>query len=76
MDYEAIRAGMAQMVPFNAHVGLEVADVGPGRGVVRLPDDPRLHNPRRLPARGGAVRGGRAASGGAFIGAFASISAT
>jgi acyl-coenzyme A thioesterase PaaI-like protein len=44
MDYEPIRAGLAQAIPFNSHLGLEVVEVGPGTGVVRLPDDDRLRN--------------------------------
>ena len=44
MDYEAIRAGMAQAIPFNTHVGLEVVELGPGRGVIRLPDRAELRN--------------------------------
>ena len=37
MDYEAVRAGLQQAIPFNSHIGLEVVEVADGRGVVRLP---------------------------------------
>jgi acyl-coenzyme A thioesterase PaaI-like protein len=44
MDYEAIKGGLTAAIPYNGHLGLEVVDVGPGRGGVRLPDDERLRN--------------------------------
>ncbi len=44
MDYEPIRAGLAKTVPLNTYLGLEIVEVAADRGVVRLPDDPRLQN--------------------------------
>jgi acyl-coenzyme A thioesterase PaaI-like protein len=44
MDYEAVRAGLAQAIPNNNHLRLELAGVAEGRGSVRLPDDDELKN--------------------------------
>ena len=71
MDYEAVRQGLEQAIPFNRHVGLDVAEVGEGRGVVRLPDDERLHNHVGSQHAGALFSAGEAASGAAFVGAFA-----
>ena len=71
VDFEAVAAGLNQAIPFNRHVGLEVAEVGPGRGVVVLPDGEHLHNHVGSQHAGGLFAAGEAASGGAFLGAFA-----
>ena len=71
MDYEALRAGLAQAIPFNAHLGLEVVEVGPGRAVIRLPEGEHLVNHVGSQHAGGLFSAGEAASGGAFVGAFA-----
>ncbi len=70
MDYEAIRAGLSQAIPFNGHVGLELVEVGEGRGVVKLPDSPELHNHVGSQHAGALFSAGEFASGGAFVGAF------
>jgi acyl-coenzyme A thioesterase PaaI-like protein len=71
MDYDAIRGGMESAVPFNAHVGLQIAEVGPGVGVVRLPDRDELRNHVGSQHAGALFAAGEAASGAAFVGAFA-----
>jgi len=71
MDYEAVRAGLQQAIPFNIHIGLEVVEVGDGRGVVRLPDADSLHNHVGSQHAGALFSAGEAASGAAFVGAFA-----
>jgi len=73
MDYAAVAAGLQQAVPFNAHLGLEVVEVGPGLGVVRLPENPDLLNHVGSQHAGGLFSAGEAASGGAFVGAFAEL---
>ena len=70
MDYEPIRAGMEQVIPFNHHLGLEVHEVGDGRATVRLPEGEQLPTTSAA-ARRGLFSAGEAASGGAFAGAFA-----
>ena len=71
MDYEAVRAGLAQAIPFNTHVGLEFVEVADGRGVVRLPDASHLKNHVGSQHAGALFSAGEAASGAAFVGAFA-----
>ena len=71
MDYEALRAGMAAAVPYNNHLGLEVVELGPGSAVVRLPDDERLRNHVGSQHASGLFAAAEAASGGAFVAAFA-----
>ena len=70
MDYEAIRAGLSQAIPFNGHVGLELVEVGDGRGVVKLPDAKELQNHVGSQHAGALFSAGEFASGGAFVGAF------
>ena len=71
MDYEALRAGLEAAIPYNRHVGLEVTEVGEGRGVINLPADDRLHNHVGSQHAGALFSAGEAASGAAFMGAFA-----
>lgn len=71
MDYEAIRGGLQEAVPFNSHVGLEIAEVGEGVGVVRLPNRSELRNHVGSQHAGALFAAGEAASGAAFVGAFA-----
>ena len=71
MDYAAVAQGLQQAIPFNTHVGLEVVEVGDGLGVVRLPDDPKLLNHVGSQHAAGLFAAAEAASGGAFVGAFA-----
>jgi acyl-coenzyme A thioesterase PaaI-like protein len=71
MDYEAIRAGLEAAIPYNVHLGLQVAEVAPGRGVVRLPDRPEIRNHVGSQHAGALFSAGEAASGAAFVGGFA-----
>ncbi|HLM25354.1 MAG TPA: DUF4442 domain-containing protein [Thermoleophilaceae bacterium] len=71
MDYEAVRAGYEQAIPFNQHVGLEMVEVADGVGVVRLPEGGHLLNHVGSQHAAALFAAGEAASGGAFIGAFA-----
>ena len=71
VDFDAVAAGLSEAIPFNRHLGLSVEEVAPGRGVVTLPDDGRLHNHVGSQHAGGLFSAGEAASGGAFLGTFA-----
>ena len=71
MDYEAVRAGLDGAIPFNTHVGLEFVSVDDGRAVVRLPDADYLKNHVGSQHAGALFAAAEAASGGAFVGAFA-----
>jgi acyl-coenzyme A thioesterase PaaI-like protein len=70
MDFEAVRAGLEQAIPFNRHLGLEVVEVTETSGSVRLPDDERLLNHVGSQHAGGLFSAAEAASGAAFVGAF------
>jgi acyl-coenzyme A thioesterase PaaI-like protein len=71
MDFEAMRAGLATAIPFNTHLGLETVEVGPERGVARLPADERLVNHVGSQHAGALFSVAEWASGLAFLGAFA-----
>jgi acyl-coenzyme A thioesterase PaaI-like protein len=71
MDFDALRDGLGGAIPFNAHLGLEIVELASGAGVVRLPDDARLRNHVGSQHAGGLFAAGEAASGGAFVAAFA-----
>jgi acyl-coenzyme A thioesterase PaaI-like protein len=71
LDYEAVRAGMEAAIPYNRHLGLSVAEVADGRGVVVLPQEEHLHNHVGSQHAGALFSAGEAASGAAFVGTFA-----
>jgi acyl-coenzyme A thioesterase PaaI-like protein len=71
MDYEAVRAGLQAAIPYNNHVGLQYTKVAEGEGVVKLPDADQLKNHVGSQHAGALFSAGEAASGGAFVGAFA-----
>src|SRR5688500_5517852 len=71
MDYDAVRAGLEAAIPYNVHIGIGIAGVGEGRGVVRLPDRPDIRNHVGSQHAGALFSAGEAASGAAFVGAFA-----
>ena len=71
IDYEVVRSGMEQAIPFNGFIGLTVAEVGEGRGVVLLPGREELQNHVGSQHAGALFTAGEAASGATFVGAFA-----
>ena len=71
MDYEAVREALGGAIPFNKHIGLDVAEVADGSAVVRLPQSDALLNHVGSQHAGALFAAGEAASGGAFVGAFA-----
>jgi len=71
VDYDAIRSGLQQAVPFNGYLGLEVLEVGDGFGVVRLPEGEHLRNHVGSQHAGALFSVAEAASGVAMVGAFA-----
>lgn len=70
VDFEAVRAGLEQAIPFNKYLGLEVVGVSEGSGSVRLPEDPNLLNHVGSQHAGALFSAAEAASGAAFVGAF------
>lgn len=71
MDYAAVRDALSSAIPFNRHVGLDIVEVGDGTAVVRLPQSDNLLNHVGSQHAGALFSAGEAASGGAFVGAFA-----
>lgn len=70
-DFDAIAAGMTQAVPFAAFLGLEITEVSAGQAVVRLPERTELTNHVGSQHAGALFTVAEAASGAAFVGAFA-----
>jgi acyl-coenzyme A thioesterase PaaI-like protein len=70
-DFEAIAAGIPQAVPFAGYLGLEITSVGEGEAVVLLPERQELTNHVGSQHAGALFTAAEAASGAAFLGAFA-----
>jgi acyl-coenzyme A thioesterase PaaI-like protein len=71
MDYDALKGALGSAVPFNGFLGLDIAEIGDGTAVVRLPESDSLKNHVGSQHAGALFSAGEAASGGAFLGAFA-----
>jgi acyl-coenzyme A thioesterase PaaI-like protein len=71
LDYEPVRAGLEAAIPYNRYLGLTVSEVAEGSGVVVLPEEDHLHNHVGSQHAGALFSAGEAASGAAFVGAFA-----
>ena len=69
--YEMIREQMAQAVPFAAHVGVELLEVGPGTATAALEKRPETSNHVGTLHAGALFTLGETASGAAMTGAFA-----
>jgi len=70
-DFDAIAEGMTQAVPFAAFLGLEITEVSAGEAVVLLPQRAELTNHVGSQHAGALFTVAEAASGAAFVGAFA-----
>jgi acyl-coenzyme A thioesterase PaaI-like protein len=70
-DFDAIAAGMTQAVPFAGFVGIEISSIGEGESLVVLPERPELANHVGSQHAGALFTAAEAASGAAFLGAFA-----
>jgi len=70
-DFDAIAKGLTQAVPFAGYLGLEITSVSAGEAVVRLPERPELKNHVGSQHAGALFTAAEAASGAAFVGAFA-----
>jgi len=71
VDFDAIAKGMAMAVPFIGHLGLEITEVAPGEATVVLPKRTELTNHVGSQHAGALFTAAEAASGAAFVGAFA-----
>jgi acyl-coenzyme A thioesterase PaaI-like protein len=70
-DFEAMAAGMTEAVPFAKFVGVEISSIGKGESLVVLPERPELVNHVGSQHAGALFTAAEAASGAAFLGAFA-----
>ena len=70
-DFDAIAEGMTQAVPFAGFLGLDIASVAEGEAAVVLPERPELTNHVGSQHAGALFTVAEAASGAAFVGAFA-----
>lgn len=70
-DFDAIAQGMKEAVPFAAFLGLDIARIAEGEAVVILPERAELTNHVGSQHAGALFTVAEAASGAAFLGAFA-----
>jgi acyl-coenzyme A thioesterase PaaI-like protein len=70
-DFDAIAQGMTQAVPFAGYLGLDITRVAAGEAVVVLPERAELTNHVGSQHAGALFTVAEAASGAAFVGAFA-----
>jgi uncharacterized protein (TIGR00369 family) len=70
-DFDAIAQGMSEAVPFAAFLGLDIARITDGEAVVILPERAELTNHVGSQHAGALFTVAEAASGAAFLGAFA-----
>jgi acyl-coenzyme A thioesterase PaaI-like protein len=73
IDYSAVAAGLNEAIPFNKHLGLQTTTVAADHGVVSLPSVEYLNNHVGSQHAGALFSAGEAASGAAFVGAFAEM---
>ena len=71
IDFEAIRAGLSQAVPFVRTLGLEYDELTAERAVLRMPDRADLHNHVAGPHAGAMFSLAESASGAVVMGSFA-----
>ncbi|GAA2805594.1 hypothetical protein GCM10010470_46050 [Saccharopolyspora taberi] len=70
-DYEKLREGTNRMVPFSAHVGIDITEIGPERAVAEIPAQDRMQNHMGSVHAGALFLAADVASGSAFVGAMA-----
>lgn len=75
-DFDAIAQGLRQSVPFVCTLGLEFVELGADRAVLRLPDNPALHNHVGGPHAGALFTLGESATAAVVLGSFADLLAT
>jgi len=71
MDYAAMASGYETAIPFAHHIGVGIREIGPGTAVAVLPDRDERKNHVTSQHAGALFTVAEAASGGAFLGAFA-----
>jgi acyl-coenzyme A thioesterase PaaI-like protein len=71
VDYDALKKGLAEAVPFVGMLELEYVEIGPGSATVRLPERAELANHVGSQHAGALFTVAETASGAAFVGGFA-----
>jgi acyl-coenzyme A thioesterase PaaI-like protein len=71
MDFDAVAKGMTLAVPFIGHLNLEITEISAGEATVVLPERAELTNHVGSQHAGALFTAAEAASGAAFVGAFA-----
>ncbi len=72
-DFEAIKQGLSQSVPLVRTLGLEYLELSAERALLRLPDNPDLHNHVGGPHAGAMFTLAESATGAVVIGSFADL---
>jgi acyl-coenzyme A thioesterase PaaI-like protein len=75
-DADAVARYLQQAVPFVRTLGLEFVELSAERAVLRLPDDPAMHNHVGGPHAGAMFTLGESATGAIVVGSFADLLAT
>ena len=73
MDYEQLKAMLAQVVPFNRHLGLEITEIAHGTASVRLPEGGHLLNHVGTQHAAALFAAAEAASGAAMASVFGDL---
>jgi uncharacterized protein (TIGR00369 family) len=72
-DFDAIRTGLSQAVPFVRTLGIEYLELTADRAVLRLPDRTDTHNHVGGPHAGAMFTLGESATGAVVIGTFSDL---
>lgn len=76
MELDQLKTMMAGVVPLNRHLGIEIAELGPGHAVATLPEAPHLLNHVGTQHAAALFAVAEAASGAAVVGALADVITT
>jgi acyl-coenzyme A thioesterase PaaI-like protein len=72
-DFDMIRQGLSEAVPFARTLGLEYLELTAERAVLRLPDRPDLHNHVAGPHAGAMFTLAESATGAIVVGSFSDL---
>jgi acyl-coenzyme A thioesterase PaaI-like protein len=72
-DFDTIRKGLSEAVPFARTLGLEYLELTAEHAVLRLPDRPDLHNHVAGPHAGAMFTLGESATGAIVVGSFSDL---
>jgi acyl-coenzyme A thioesterase PaaI-like protein len=72
-DFDTIRKGLSEAVPFSRTLRIEYLELTAERAVLRLPDAPDLHNHVGGPHAGAMFTLGESATGAIVVGSFADL---